>query len=77
MWGFIVNSRLAQIVIAAGAFLLIAWRALTRAENKGRKLERQEMKERDNANADKIRERVRDIDPADSVQSADPRIFRD
>ena len=77
MLAWLLNSRLAQIAIAAGAFLLIAWKALLRRDERVRKQERQEMKERDHANADKIRDRVRDVKPADSVSDVDPRIFRD
>ena len=77
MLAWFLDSKLAKWALVIGGALLIAWRALARAESKGRKLERQEMKDRDHANADEIRDRARNIDPADSVRDADPRIFRD
>ena len=77
MWVWLLNSRLAQIAIAVGAFLLIAWKALLRRDERVRKQERQEATERDRANADEIRDRAGDVDPANRVSDVEDRIFRD
>lgn len=76
-WGFIVNSRVVQVLAALAAAL--GWLAVDRARQRatGRKEAIQNATEKDRKNADDIRERARDALRKDTGTISDADWLRD